>query len=73
MRPYINEKGKLCITANNNELCIQCTNQEQCPLVQAFFEETIIARYGEVIIKKCGFFAPKKLQIPNWLKFGKAK
>ena len=67
MRVEVNKKGFIEVFADEGDACYQCDNIFNCPLIQALQAETVILRYNEIDVLKCGLFKPypKKKEARN--------
>lgn len=56
MYAKVNEKGKLEIHTNYNDLCYKCKNLYKCPLIHCISQEIVILHYADTEVKECGLF-----------------
>ena len=58
MRVEVSKKGFIEVFADEADSCYKCDNIFNCPLIQALQAETVILRYSEIDVLKCGLFKP---------------
>ena len=56
MYAVVNERGKLDVHVDEDDLCLSCKNKFKCPLIQALSKEYAFLHYSEVEVSQCGLF-----------------
>jgi len=49
-----NFETKISIYAEDDDLCSLCVNTQDCPLLNAIQSESVVLRYENVQVEKCG-------------------
>lgn len=65
MRVAVNRRGKIEVFTDKNDVCFSCSNQTDCPLVEALRSEIVILHYEEIDINQCGLFRKRLNNVKN--------
>lgn len=65
MKVEVNKRGKIEVFADKKDVCFECENQANCPLIESLRAEIVIIRYAEVDINSCGLLKKRLNDVKN--------